>query len=71
MKPWLHQIAALLPFKAEAVDMKTMLANKKLKELEEERNINQITYKYLLMNRMVGTQNWAGPMEKEYFGKYV
>ncbi|XP_034251636.1 39S ribosomal protein L16, mitochondrial [Thrips palmi] len=71
VKPWLEQIARLLPFKAEAVDMKTILAKKKLEELEEKRNINPITYKYLLMNRMVGTQNWAGPTEKEYFGKYV
>ena len=51
--------------------MKTILAKKKLEELEEQRNKNPITYKYLLMNRMVGTQNWAGPMEKEHFGKYV
>jgi len=71
VKPWLEQIAHILPFKAMAVDQKTLLARKKLDELKEKRNMNPYTYKYLIMNRMCGSQNWVKPMDKLYFGKYV
>ena len=71
VKPWLAKIAHILPFKAMAVDQKTILAMKKLEELKEQRNINPYTYKYLIMNRMCGSQNWVKPMDKIYFGKYV
>lgn len=71
VRPVLEQIAAQLPFKAMAVDVKTMLAMKKLEEFKEQRNINPYTFKYLVMNRMCGSQNWLKPIDKLYFGKYV
>lgn len=71
VKPFLDQIAHILPFKAIAVDQKTLLAMKKLEELKEERNLNPYTYKYLIMNQMCGSQNWVKPIDRLYFGKYV
>ncbi|KAJ1531017.1 hypothetical protein ONE63_005849 [Megalurothrips usitatus] len=71
VKPLLEEMAHLLPFKAMAVDQKTLLAMKKLEELKEQRNINPYTYKYLIMNNMCGSQNWVKPIDKLYFGKYV
>ncbi|KAK3912361.1 39S ribosomal protein L16, mitochondrial [Frankliniella fusca] len=70
VQPWLSKLADIMPFRAVAVDQKYMLAMKKLEELKEQRNINPLTYKYLVMNDMCNCRHWVKDIDKLYFGKY-
>uniref|UniRef100_A0A1B6LIN4 Large ribosomal subunit protein uL16m n=1 Tax=Graphocephala atropunctata TaxID=36148 RepID=A0A1B6LIN4_9HEMI len=71
VKGMLHQVAHILPFKAMAVSHE-MLEEMEVKEkLDEARNINEYTMKYIIQNNMGFAKRWCRRGDYKHFGKYI
>ncbi|KAG8260588.1 mitochondrial ribosomal large subunit component [Homalodisca vitripennis] len=71
VKGFLHQVAHILPFKAMAVSHE-MLEEKEVREkLDEDRNLNEYTMKYLIQNNMGFIKRWCRKGDYKHFGKYI
>ncbi|XP_063974768.1 large ribosomal subunit protein uL16m isoform X2 [Diachasmimorpha longicaudata] len=67
----LRNVAARLPFKAEAVSYQSMLEKQEKEEILEKTNCNPWTWKYVIQNNMGGCHNWISKYDLKYLGKYL
>uniref|UniRef100_A0A1B6FHR9 Large ribosomal subunit protein uL16m n=1 Tax=Cuerna arida TaxID=1464854 RepID=A0A1B6FHR9_9HEMI len=71
VKGMLHQVAHILPFKAMAVSHEMLLEKEAREKLDEDRNINEYTMKYLIQNNMGFVKKWCRKGDYKHFGKYI
>ncbi|XP_015121597.1 39S ribosomal protein L16, mitochondrial [Diachasma alloeum] len=67
----LRNVAARLPFKAEAVSYEGMLEKRRKEEELERTNCNPWTWKYVIQNNMGGCHRWISKYDMRFLGKYL
>lgn len=71
VKGILHQVAHILPFNAMAVSQEILEEREKREQIDEERNINEYTMKYIIQNNMGFSKAWCKRNDYIWFGKYI
>lgn len=70
VKPFLTQVANMLPFKAMAVSKEQLEAIKLEEETIVKDNENPFTLKYVIQNNLSGCHRWLSPVDFKWFGKF-
>lgn len=70
VKRVLSDLAAKMPFKAEAVSQEILDARRLKEEQREQANTNIWPMKYVIQNNFGGCHRWMSPTDFKHFGKY-
>lgn len=60
-----------LPFDAMVINRHTLQELYDEREVLRQKNMNPLTYKYLLRNNVLGSQSRASPYDYEWSGEYI
>lgn len=71
VKPWLENVAQLLPFKAMAVSHEILQENAEKEARLENENLNRYTLKYMLQNNIQNCRKDFRRLDLINFGKYM
>ncbi|CAG7822374.1 unnamed protein product [Allacma fusca] len=69
--PFLKRVADQLPFKAKPVSHEQLIAEAEKKQLNEQRNINPYTFKYIVKNNLGQSHLWISPYDRKWFGEHI
>lgn len=70
VEKFLTDLANKLPFPARSVSQEILDKEEEMEAEREKRNVNPLTFKYLLDNNFCDIKRWCGPYDYKWFGKY-